>query len=243
MTQHNDFEIDVALQMKEYGQKARAAARQIAIAGSESKSTALLNAANELRNNLATILDANRKDVEQGQEKACPMRLLDRLQLDEGRIHGIAESLIAIAELPDPVGQIIASWKRPNGLRIERVRTPLGVIGVIYESRPNVTADAGGLCLKAGNAVILRGGSDSFYSSRAIHHCLLAGLVSAGLPGSSIQLVSTTDRLAVGAMLAGLDGNLDVVVPRGGKSLVARASGVTRSRVRTPRRDLSCVHR
>ena len=154
--------------------------------------------------------------------------MLDRLRLDESRISGIANSLRSIAELKDPVGEVIADWTRPNGLRIQRVRTPLGVIGVIYESRPNVTADAGALCLKAGNAVILRGGSDSLHSSKAIHRCLFGGLLSAQLPEHAIQLVPIADRDCVGEMLRGLDGNLDVLVPRGGKSLVARVQADSR---------------
>ena len=158
----------------------------------------------------------------------CAASLLDRLKLDDKRIAGISESIRAIAELKDPVGDVIAEWDRPNGLHIERVRTPLGVIGVIYESRPNVTADAGALCLKSGNAVILRGGSDSAHSSKAIHEALLEGLEAAGLPKDAIQLVPTTDRAAVGEMLKGLDGNLDVIIPRGGKSLVARVQAEAR---------------
>ncbi len=154
--------------------------------------------------------------------------LLDRLKLDEQRIASISESIRTIAGLGDPVGEIIAEWDRPNGLHIERVRTPLGVIGVIYESRPNVTADAAALCLKSGNAVILRGGSDSAHSSKAIHNALLEGLDVAGLPKDAIQLVPTTDRAAVGEMLKGLEGNLDVIIPRGGKSLVARIQSEAR---------------
>ncbi len=153
---------------------------------------------------------------------------IDRLTLNDDRIAGIAEGIRSVAALPDPVGEVIAAWDRPNGLKIERVRTPLGVIGVIYESRPNVTADAGALCLKAGNAVILRGGSDSQHSSRAIHACLVEGLKIAGLPEHAIQLVPVTDRAAVGALLSGLNGTVDVIVPRGGKSLVARVQSEAR---------------
>jgi glutamate-5-semialdehyde dehydrogenase len=210
------------------GQRARAASRQIAIATSEAKTSALQIAARELRTQLKAILVANEKDIARGKQNNMSSALLDRLLLDESRIIGITESLLAIADLPDPVGKVIAQWTRPNGLRIERVATPLGVVGVIFESRPNVTADAGALCLKAGNAVILRGGSDSFFSSQAIHKCLLAGLASASLPESAIQLVPTTDRLAVGELLSGLGGNVDVVVPRGGKSLVARVQSESR---------------
>jgi glutamate-5-semialdehyde dehydrogenase len=154
--------------------------------------------------------------------------MMDRLKLTPQRIRAIAEGVRAIAGLPDPVGDVMASWTRPNGLRIERVRTPLGVVGVIYESRPNVTADAGALCLKAGNPVVLRGGSDSINSSGAIHAALVDGLISAGLPADAVQLVPTTDRAAVGEMLKGLDGNLDVIVPRGGKGLVARVQSEAR---------------
>lgn len=208
--------------MAETGRKARAAARPLAIASPEVKIAALLAMADSIEHRKAEILQANERDMTNGAAAGMTPALLDRLKLDETRISGIAESIRVIAELPDPVGQIIAEWDRPNGLHIERIRTPLGVIGVIYESRPNVTADAGALCLKAGNAVILRGGSDSINSSRAIHAALSEGLEIAGLPRDAIQLVSTTDRSAVGEMLKGLDGNLDVIIPRGGKSLVAR---------------------
>ena len=228
MDQDHESSEHIAAMMLTIGQQARTASRQIAIASAESKSASLIQAATELRNSLQTILDANAKDLARGRQNGMSEALLDRLLLDETRIAGIAESLVAIAGFPDPVGEVIASWKRPNGLRIERVRTPLGVVGVIYESRPNVTADAGALCLKSGNAVILRGGSDSFFSSQAIHQCLLAGLASTGLPESAIQLVPTTDRAAVGQLLAGLGGNVDVVVPRGGKSLVARVQNESR---------------
>jgi glutamate-5-semialdehyde dehydrogenase len=214
--------------MAETGRKARAAARPLAIASPEVKIAALLAMADSIERRKAEILQANERDMTNGAAAGMTPALLDRLKLDETRISGIAESIRVIAELPDPVGQIIAEWDRPNGLHIERIRTPLGVIGVIYESRPNVTADAGALCLKAGNAVILRGGSDSINSSRAIHAALSEGLEIAGLPRDAIQLVSTTDRSAVGEMLKGLDGNLDVIIPRGGKSLVARVQAEAR---------------
>ena len=205
------------------GARARAAAAKLANASTESKNAALLAAAGELRQREADILAANADDVAAMRASGATEALIDRGTLTAGRIAGIAESLHAIAALPDPVGSVIAAWDRPNGLRIERVRTPLGVVGVIFESRPNVTADAGGLCLKAGNAVILRGGSDTHRSSAAIHRCLARrGLSKAGLPDDAIQLVPTTDRAAVGAMLRGLGGALDVIVPRGGKGLVAR---------------------
>ncbi|MGH6810565.1 MAG: glutamate-5-semialdehyde dehydrogenase, partial [Ensifer adhaerens] len=174
------------------------------------------------------ILAANAIDLENARQSGVAASFIDRLTLTESRIRDMANGIRAIAELKDPVGDVIAEWDRPNGLHIERVRTPLGVIGVIYESRPNVTADAGALCLKAGNAVILRGGSDSFHSSRAIHACLVAGLKAAGLPEHAIQMVPVADRAAVGAMLSGLGGTIDVIVPRGGKSLVARVQNEAR---------------
>jgi glutamate-5-semialdehyde dehydrogenase len=174
------------------------------------------------------ILAANAEDLKQVEGKGLLPSFIDRLTLTEKGISAMAQGLREIAEFKDPVGEVIAAWDRPNGLNIERVRTPLGVIGVIYESRPNVTADAGALCLKAGNAVILRGGSDSAQSSQAIHDCLVAGLKAADLPEHAIQIVPTTDRAAVGAMLSGLDGAIDVIVPRGGKSLVARVQNEAR---------------
>ncbi|MFN3634262.1 MAG: glutamate-5-semialdehyde dehydrogenase [Rhizobium rhizophilum] len=204
------------------GRRARAAARPLAVASTEAKNKALLAMADALVAAEADILAANALDLKNAAEAGLAASFVDRLTLNSDRVAAIAQSMREIAELPDPVGTVITEWDRPNGLHIERVRTPLGVIGVIYESRPNVTADAGALCLKAGNAVILRGGSDSVNSSRAIHACLVKGLVSAGLPADAIQLVPTTDRAAVGALLSGLEGSIDVIVPRGGKSLVAR---------------------
>ena len=212
----------VADVMRSLGRKARAAQREIALASTEAKNLALTTAANELRARTKDILAANARDLDAARQRGTAGAFLDRLALDEKRIDAIARGLEEIAALPDPVATIMTSWERPNGLHIERVRTPLGVIGIIYESRPNVTADAGGLCLKSGNAAILRGGSESFHSSRAIHDCLVAGLVAAELPEAAIQLVPTTDREAVGLMLGGLGGAIDVIVPRGGKSLVAR---------------------
>jgi glutamate-5-semialdehyde dehydrogenase len=208
--------------MHEIGARARAAAAALAIAPTAAKDSALREAAAELRRREAEILAANAEDVAAMRAAGATAAMIDRGTLTPARVAGIAESLEAIAALPDPVGGVIAAWERPNGLKIERVRTPLGVVGVIFESRPNVTADAGGLCLKAGNAVILRGGSDTHRSSAAIHACLVAGLRAAGLPEHAVQLVPTTDRAAVGAMLRGLDGAIDVIVPRGGKALVAR---------------------
>jgi glutamate-5-semialdehyde dehydrogenase len=210
--------------MADIGRRARAAARQLALAGSEQKNTALNAMAEAILDNRQSILVANQQDVQAGQQAGLTAAFLDRLELNEDRIAAMADGLRTIARLDDPVGTIIAQWDRPNGLHIERVRTPLGVIGVIFESRPNVTADAGGLCLKAGNASILRGGSDSRYSSRAIHDCLVAGLTAAQLPSDAIQIVPTTDRAAVSEMLRGLEGNIDVIVPRGGRSLVERVN-------------------
>ncbi len=208
--------------MAEIGRAARRGARAAALAPSAVKDAALRAAAREIRLASAAILAANALDVEAARASGATPAALDRLTLDPKRIEAMARGVEEIADLPDPVGRVLAVFERPNGLRIERVTTPLGVIGVIYESRPNVTADAGALCLKSGNATILRGGSDSLRSSAVIHRCLVAGLEAAGLPAEAIALVPTTDRAAVGAMLAGLDGGIDVIVPRGGKSLVAR---------------------
>jgi len=213
---------DTAALMAGIGRRARAAARPLAVASTDAKNAALNAMADAILASEKNILDANAVDLANGREAGLSAAMMDRLALDAGRIRAVAEGVRAIAALPDPVGTIIAEWDRPNGLHIERVRTPLGVVGVIYESRPNVTADAGALCLKAGNAVILRGGSDSINSSTAIHACLTEGLKAAGLPEDAIQLVPTTDRAAVGEMLKGLSGNLDVIVPRGGRSLVER---------------------
>jgi glutamate-5-semialdehyde dehydrogenase len=214
--------------MAELGRNARLGARALKIATATQKRTALLTAAGAINAHRKAILKANALDMATAQEKGISGAFLDRLLLNDARIDGIIEAVKTIAELPDPVGTVISEWDRPNGLHIERVRTPLGVIGVIFESRPNVTADAGALCIKAGNAVILRGGSDSFHSSRALVDCLLDGLHLAGLPVECVQLVPTTDRAAVGEMLKGLDGNIDVIVPRGGKSLVARVQSEAR---------------
>ena len=219
---------DVTEVMAELGRNARLAARKLAIATPEQKRTALLTAAGAINAHRKGILAANAKDMAAARTKGISAAFLDRLELNDARIDGIIEAVKTIAELPDPVGATIAEWDRPNGLHIERVRTPLGVIGVIFESRPNVTADAGALCIKSGNAVILRGGSDSFHSSRAIVDCMLDGLHLAGLPVECVQLVPTTDRAAVGEMLKGLDGNIDVIVPRGGKTLVARVQDEAR---------------
>jgi len=213
---------DIETMMLDIGRRARAASRVLATAPAQTKNAALAAMATALRSRTDDILAANEKDRAAAEAKGTTGAFLDRLKLDPARIEGIARGVEDIAALADPVGATIAEWDRPNGLHIERVRTPLGVIGVIFESRPNVTADAGALCLKAGNAVILRPGSESAHSSRAIHACLVAGLEAAGLPGDAIQIVPTTDRAAVGEMLKGLGGNVDVIVPRGGKSLVSR---------------------
>jgi glutamate-5-semialdehyde dehydrogenase len=219
---HEQSAKDTAALMAATGRKARAASRPLAIADTKQKNAALAAMADAIERSEKAILDANAIDVANGEESGLSPAMMDRLKLDPARIKAMAEGIREIAALKDPIGEVIAQWDRPNGLHIERVRTPLGVVGVIYESRPNVTADAGALCLKAGNPVILRGGSDSLNSSAAIHAGLVEGLKAAGLPEDAIQLVPVADRAAVGEMLAGLSGNLDVIIPRGGKSLVAR---------------------
>ena len=219
---------DVDALMRDIGENARAAAAILANASSEAKNAALIAAAAALRRSEPEILAANAEDVAGMRAAGLSKALIDRGTLDHARLEGVAESLQSVAALPDPVGSVIAEWDRPNGLHIQRVRTPLGVVGIIFESRPNVTADAGGLCLKAGNAAILRGGSDTHRTSRAIHAGLVAGLRAAGLPEHAIQLVPTTDRAAVGAMLSGLNGAIDVIVPRGGRSLIARVQDEAR---------------
>jgi len=208
--------------MAEIGRKARAASAVLATAGRAQKDRALLGMARAIRARAPDILAANAEDVAAAQAAGASAASVDRLILDDRRIEGMAAGIEAVTALPDPVGRVLAQWQRPNGLRFERVATPLGVIGVIYESRPNVTADAAALTLKSGNAVILRGGSDSFRSSTAIHAALMEGIREAGLPEGAVQIVPTRDRDAVGEMLKGLDGNIDVIVPRGGKGLVAR---------------------
>lgn len=228
LTSHEQSGKDTATLMADMGRKARAASRPLAVASTAAKNTALAAMADAIERNAQAILDANAIDMANGEEAKLSPAMMDRLKLTPERIKAMADGLREIASLKDPVGEVIAEWDRPNGLHIERVRTPLGVIGVIYESRPNVTADAGALCLKAGNPVILRGGSDSLNSSSAIHACLVEGLKAAGLPEDAIQLIPTTDRAAVGEMLAGLGGNLDVIIPRGGKSLVARVQAEAR---------------
>ena len=221
--------LDIAETMKEIGAKAKAAAAELAFADPSAKAAALSAAADAVWNARGEIIAANEKDMAFGREKGLSAAMLDRLMLDEARIQGIADSLRAVASQDDPVGEVMSEWDRPTGLHIQRVRTPLGVVGVIYESRPNVTADAGALCLKAGNAVILRGGSESFHSSTAIHACLVEGLRAAGLPEDSIQLVPTRNRAAVSEMLT-MTGVIDVIVPRGGKGLV----GLVQREARVP---------
>jgi glutamate-5-semialdehyde dehydrogenase len=213
---------EIATLMNELGQRAVAASQVLAQASTATKNRALQLAASAIRERRAEILDANAADVADAKERGLSAALLDRLLLDEKRIEAIAKGIEEIIRLEDPIGTVIAEWSRPNGLLIQRVRVPLGVVGIIYESRPNVTADAGALCLKSGNAVILRGGSESSRSSKAIHACLEQGLEKAGLPRSAIQIVPTTDRAAVGHLLASMSEWIDVVVPRGGKSLVER---------------------
>jgi glutamate-5-semialdehyde dehydrogenase len=213
---------DLAAMMAEIGRRARAAARILALAPAAQKDRALAAMAAAIRAQKARILAANAEDIAEAQRNGMTGAFLDRLKLDDAKLEAIAPGIEVVRDLKDPVGAVTESWTRPNGMTIERVRVPLGVIGIIYESRPNVTADAGALCLKSGNAAILRGGSDSTQSSRAIHAALEQGLRDAGLPEAAIQLIPTRDRAAVGAMLTGLDGNIDVIVPRGGKSLVAR---------------------
>ena len=218
----------LAAMMAELGEKARRAGRQLAIAPTDAKNTALQEAANELRADAANIIAANQQDMKLAEAQNVGAARLDRIMLDEARLEGIAQALEAIIKLDDPVGQSIAHWQVESGLDITRVRVPLGVIGVIYESRPNVTADAAALCLKSGNAVILRGSSEIQNSARLIHGCFARALKTAGLDENCVQIVDTPDRAAVGMMLAGLDGNIDIIVPRGGKGLVGRVQDEAR---------------
>jgi glutamate-5-semialdehyde dehydrogenase len=213
---------NLAAAMRAIGRDARSAAHALALAPAAQKNAALAGMAKAIRRGRSAILDANAEDVADAKSKDATPAFLDRLALNDDRVEAMAAGLEVIRKLKDPIGTVMASWRRRNGMRIERVRVPLGVVGVIYESRPNVTADAGALCLKAGNAVILRGGSESFRTARAIHAAMVEGLLAAELPAAAITLVPTRERAAVGMMLAGLDGAIDVIVPRGGKSLVAR---------------------
>jgi glutamate-5-semialdehyde dehydrogenase len=219
---------DTAALLSRLGRDARQASRRLATASQTEKDAALRAMAASIRARSEAILAANREDVAEAKAKGQATSVIDRLALDPNRLEAVAAAVESIADLPDPVGRVLAVFERPNGLTIERVATPLGVVGVIFESRPNVTADAGALCLKAGNAAILRAGSDSFRTSREIAEAMGQGLEEAGLPRSAVRFVPTRDRAAVGAMLAGLDGNLDVIVPRGGKSLVARVQAEAR---------------
>jgi len=218
----------IAAAMADIGRRAKSAARTLALSPTAQRDKALGAMAQAIRDSEVAILAANAEDVAEAKANGTTAAFLDRLSLDAKRVAGMADGIAIVRDLADPVGAVMESWTRPNGMTIERVRVPLGVIGVIYESRPNVTADAAVLCLKAGNAVILRGGSESFRSARAIHAALAAGLRAAGLPEDGIQLVPTRDRAAVGMMLEGLDGNIDVIVPRGGKGLVARVQAEAR---------------
>ena len=219
---------DIAATMHDIGRRAKGAARVLALASGEQKDRALAAMAMAIRAARAQILAANAEDVADGRSAGLTGSFLDRLQLNDKRVAAMADGVEIVRALPDPVGKVTESWTRPNGMTIERVRVPIGVIGIVYESRPNVTADAGALTLKSGNAVILRGGSDSHRSSRAIHSALVKGLREANLPEAAIALVPTRDRAAVGMMLQGLDGCIDVIVPRGGKSLVARVQAEAR---------------
>jgi glutamate-5-semialdehyde dehydrogenase len=219
---------DIAAAMRDIGRRAKAAAHVLALAAAAQKDRALGAMAAAVRARKKDILAANADDLAEAKAAGASAAFLDRLALNDARVEAMAEGLDAVRGLPDPVGKVTESWTRPNGMTIERVRVPLGVVAVIYESRPNVTADAGALAIKAGNAVILRGGSESHRSARAIHAALVQGLKDAGLPGDAIALVPTRERAAVGMMLGGLDGTIDVVVPRGGKDLVARVQAEAR---------------
>lgn len=227
--QADQGKLDVTALMEGIGARARAAAQDLACVASERKRLALVAAAQAVWDRRQEILDANTRDLAYGAQKGLTAAMMDRLALDEGRIRAIVDGLQAVAAQKDPVGEVLAEWDRPNGLNIKRVRTPLGVVGVIFESRPNVTADAAALCLQAGNAVILRGGSESFHSAQAIHGCMVQGLAEAGLSSDAVQMVPTRDRAAVGAMLRMVN-HIDVIVPRGGKGLV----GLVQAEARVP---------
>ena len=223
-----DGNADLPALMTDLAARARAAARVLALASPDQKNQALDAMERAIRANAAAILAANAEDVAEVRAGGASAAFIDRLTLTQARIDAMADGIATVREIPDPVGVVTESWQRPNGMIIERVRVPLGVVAVIFESRPNVAADAGVLCLKSGNAVILRGGSDSFRSCRAIHDCLVQGLREADLPEAAITLVPTRDRAAVGLLLTGLNGGIDVIVPRGGKSLVARVEAEAR---------------
>ncbi len=223
-----DGNADLTELMTALATRARAAARVLALASTDQKNKALEAMERAIRSHAADILAANAEDVAEVRANGATSAFIDRLTLTQGRIDAMADGVATVRAIPDPVGEVTERWQRPNGMTIERVRVPLGVVAVIFESRPNVAADAGVLCLKSGNAVILRGGSDSFRSCRAIHDCLVQGLREAGLPEAAITLVPTRDRAAVGLLLTGLNGAIDVIVPRGGKSLVARVEAEAR---------------
>src|SRR5579864_7588036 len=223
-----DGNADLTELMTALAARARDAARVLSLAPADQKDRALEAMERAIRSHAADILAANADDVAEVRANGATAAFIDRLTLTQGRIDAMADGVATVRAIKDPVGEVTERWRRPNGMTIERVRVPLGVVAVIFESRPNVAADAGVLCLKSGNAVILRGGSDSFRSCRAIHECLVQGLREAGLPEAAITLVPTRDRAAVGLMLAGLSGNIDVIVPRGGKSLVARVQSEAR---------------
>jgi len=219
---------DIAALMQEIGAAAKAAAHHLSLASSDTKTAALSAMVTSIRNSKSAILEANAADMKAAKSQGLSGAMLDRLMLDPARIEAMANGIMDIAAQPDPIGTVLDQWQQPSGLDISRVRVPLGVIGIIYESRPNVTSDAGALCLKSGNAAILRGGSESFHSSRAIHACLVQGPAEAGLPPHAIQLVPTTDRAAVGEMLGRMIDTIDVIIPRGGKSLIARIQAEAR---------------
>src|SRR5438105_10357384 len=224
----SDPQADVSVLMTEMGRRAHAAARVLALASTAQKDKALAATAQAVRAGKAEILAANAEDIAAAKASGATAAFIDRLALDERRVAAMADGLDVVRALPDPVGTVTERWTRPNGMTIERVRVPIGVVGIIYESRPNVTADAAALCLKAGNAAILRGGSESHRSNQAIHNALIQGLRAASLPEGAISMVPTRDRAAVGMMLSGLDGAIDVIVPRGGKTLVARVQAEAR---------------
>ncbi|WP_026941087.1 glutamate-5-semialdehyde dehydrogenase [Hellea balneolensis] len=227
-TQTQTPENDLTAYMEQLGHNAREAAASLRLASTDQKTQALKNMAAEIRMAQSDILGANTQDMEAAERKGISGSFLDRLKLNESRIEAMAIGLEEIAALPDPVGSVDETWTQPNGLKFSKVRVPIGVIGMIYESRPNVTADAGALCVKSGNACILRGGSESAQSSRAIHLALIKGLDAAGLPATAIQLIATTDRAAVGHLLGGLNGSVDLIIPRGGKSLISRVQSDAR---------------
>jgi glutamate-5-semialdehyde dehydrogenase len=222
MTAEVEADAAIAATMQDLGRRARAAQKQLAATSGAQRAAALSTAAAELEQRQTEILAANRRDVERAIERGLPAAMLDRLRLDEARLASVSDALRSIAAMPDPLGRVLAAWERPNGLEIQRISVPLGVVGIVYESRPNVTADAAALCLKSGNAVILRGGSESFGSNQAIHDAMRAAIAAEGVTADAVQMVPTRDRAAVGYLLSGLSGTVDVVVPRGGKGLVRR---------------------